>query len=32
MQRVLDNETEDDAEDPEKILDAVEDHMAVKAA
>jgi aerobic C4-dicarboxylate transport protein len=32
MQRVLDNETEDDAEDPEKILDAEEDHMAVKAA
>ena len=32
MQRVLDNETEEDAEDPEKILDAVEDHMDVKAA
>jgi aerobic C4-dicarboxylate transport protein len=32
MRRVLDNETEEDAEDPEKILDAVEDHMATKAA
>ena len=32
MQRVLNNETEEDAEDPEKILDAVEDHMDVKAA
>jgi aerobic C4-dicarboxylate transport protein len=32
MHRVLDNETEADAEDPEKVLDAVEDHMAVKTA
>jgi hypothetical protein len=32
MRRVLDNETEEDAEDPEKILDAVQDHMDVKAA
>jgi aerobic C4-dicarboxylate transport protein len=32
MQRVLDNETEEDAEDPEKILDAVEDRMDAKAA
>jgi aerobic C4-dicarboxylate transport protein len=32
MRRVLDKETEEDAEDPEKILDAVEDHMATKAA
>ena len=32
MRRVLNNETEADAEDPEKILDAVEDHMDVKAA
>ena len=32
MQRVLNNETEDDAEEPEKILDATEDHMDVKAA
>ena len=28
MQRVLNNETEADAEDPEKILDAVDGHMA----
>jgi aerobic C4-dicarboxylate transport protein len=32
MRRVLDNESEADAEDPEKILDAVQDHMDVKAA
>src|SRR5205823_6276547 len=32
MRRVLDNETEEDAEDPEKVLDAVEEHMAVKTA
>jgi len=32
MQRVLDRETEEDAEEPEKVLDAVEDHMDVKAA
>jgi len=32
MQRVLDNESEDDAEEPEKILDAVEEHMAAKTA
>jgi aerobic C4-dicarboxylate transport protein len=32
MQRVLDKETEADAEEPEKILDAVEEHIAVKAA
>jgi aerobic C4-dicarboxylate transport protein len=32
MRRVLDNESEDDAEDPEKILDTVEEHMDVKAA
>ena len=32
MRRVLDNETDEDAEDPEKILDVVEDHMATKAA
>jgi hypothetical protein len=29
---VLNNESEEEAEDPEKILDAVEDHMASKAA
>jgi aerobic C4-dicarboxylate transport protein len=32
MQRVLDNETEEDAEDPERILDTVKGHMDVKAA
>ena len=32
MQRVLDNESEDDAEEPEKILDAIEEHMAAKTA
>jgi len=32
MQRVLNRETEEDAEEPEKVLDAVEDHMDVKAA
>jgi aerobic C4-dicarboxylate transport protein len=32
MKRVLNNETEDDAEEPEKVIDAVEDHMSVKAA
>jgi aerobic C4-dicarboxylate transport protein len=30
MRRVLDNESTDDAEEPEKILDVVEEHMAVK--
>ncbi len=28
MRRVLDNESEEDAEEPEKILDVVEEHMA----
>jgi aerobic C4-dicarboxylate transport protein len=28
MRRVLNNESEEDAEEPEKILDVVEDHMA----
>ena len=32
MQRVLHNESEDDAEEPEKILDAIEEHMAAKTA
>src|SRR5450755_1400602 len=32
MRRVLDNESEDDAEDPEKILDAVQDHLSTKSA
>jgi aerobic C4-dicarboxylate transport protein len=31
MQSVLNNETPEEAEDPEKILDATEDHMSVKA-
>ena len=31
MRRVLDNESEEDAEEPEKILDAVEEHMAGRA-
>jgi aerobic C4-dicarboxylate transport protein len=31
MQKVLNNETPEEAEDPEKILDATEDHMAVRA-
>ena len=30
MRRVLDNETEEDAEEPEKILDVVQEHMAGK--
>jgi aerobic C4-dicarboxylate transport protein len=32
MRRVLDNESETDAEDPEKVLDAVDEHLDVKAA
>src|SRR5439155_23748858 len=32
MRRVLDNETDEAPEAPEKILDAVEDHMSTKAA
>ena len=32
MRRVLDRETDDEAEEPEKALDAVETHMPVKAA
>ena len=32
MQRVLDNESVDDAQEPEKILDAVEQHLAGKVA
>jgi aerobic C4-dicarboxylate transport protein len=31
MQSVLNNETLDESDEPEKILDATEDHMAVKA-
>jgi aerobic C4-dicarboxylate transport protein len=31
MRKVLDGETEDEADEPEKVLDAVEDHMAVSA-
>ena len=29
---MLNNETDDDAEEPEKVIDAVDDHMPVKAA
>jgi len=32
MQKVLNRETEDEAEEPEKVLDAVEVHMPAKAA
>jgi hypothetical protein len=32
MERVLNKETDEDAEDPEEILDSREDHMDVKAA
>ena len=31
MRRVLDNETDDEAEEPEKVLDAKEQHMPVGA-
>jgi len=30
--KVLDNETDDDAEEPEKVIDAVVDHMSVKTS
>jgi aerobic C4-dicarboxylate transport protein len=32
MKRVLNNETDDEAEEPEKILDTAEGHMSTKAA
>jgi aerobic C4-dicarboxylate transport protein len=32
MRKVLNNETDEDAEEPEKVIDAVEEHMPVKAA
>ena len=32
MQKVLNKESAEEAEEPEKILDAREDHMAVKVA
>ena len=32
MKRVLNNETEDEAEEPERVLDAVEDHMPARPA
>ena len=32
MRKVLNRETDDEAEEPEKVLDAVDDHMARKAA
>ena len=31
MKRVLNNETVEDAEEPEKIIDAVDEHMPAKA-
>ena len=31
MRRVLDNETPDDAEEPEKVLDTVETHLPAGA-
>ena len=32
MRKVLNNETDEDADEPEKVIDAVEEHMPVKAA
>jgi aerobic C4-dicarboxylate transport protein len=32
LQRMLNNETEEDADEPEEVLDAVDDHMPVKSA
>jgi aerobic C4-dicarboxylate transport protein len=32
MKKVLNNETDEDAEEPEKIIDATEAHMPIKAA
>ena len=32
MRKVLDNETDEEAEEPEEVLDAVEQHMPAKAA
>jgi aerobic C4-dicarboxylate transport protein len=32
MRKVLNRETDDEAEEPEKVLDAVDDHMAKQAA
>jgi hypothetical protein len=32
MKRVLNNETVEDAEDPEEVLDVVEQHMPPKSA
>ena len=32
LRRVLDNESDDEAEEPEKVLDAVDAHIAIKAA
>ena len=32
MKRVLNRETDDDADEPEKVIDAIDDHMPVKAA
>ena len=32
MRRVLNRETDDDADEPEKVIDSIDDHMPVKAA
>ncbi|HEV8256752.1 MAG TPA: C4-dicarboxylate transporter DctA, partial [Casimicrobiaceae bacterium] len=32
MRRVLDNETDDEAEEPEKVLDVKQEHMPASAA
>ncbi len=32
MRKVLDSETEEEAEEPEEVLDAAEQHMPAKAA
>jgi aerobic C4-dicarboxylate transport protein len=32
MTKVLNRETDDDADEPEKVIDAIDDHMPVKAA
>ena len=32
MKSVLNRETDDDADEPEKVIDAIDDHMPAKAA
>ncbi len=32
MTKVLNRETDEDAEEPERVIDSVEEHMSVKAA